>query len=100
LSDAVLAVTFADALAVTFVDALDAEWLPRLAQQSCDDSIEAQADPEATMIEALADDVTSVAAAALTICSQPSRQPAPAIQKPTANASATRTTRIEESSLI
>jgi len=47
-----------------------------------------------------AGDATSVEVAALTIFSQPSMQPAPAIQKATASASGTRTILIEERNLI
>jgi hypothetical protein len=70
-----------------------------LAQQSCE-CIEAQASPVTTMAGAFAGDTTSVEVAALTIFSQPSMQPAPAIQKATANASDTRTILIEERNLI
>jgi hypothetical protein len=45
-------------------------------------------------------DVISVGVWALTIFSQPSRQPKPAIQKATASASETRTILIEERNLI
>ncbi|HEV7747659.1 MAG TPA: hypothetical protein VGO56_21850 [Pyrinomonadaceae bacterium] len=88
------------AFGLRFEAVFDAECPPRFAQQSCDECIEAQADPEATMVVEFAGEVTSVAAEALTICSQPSRQPAPAIQKATVKASATRISLIEESSLI
>jgi hypothetical protein len=87
-------------LPLRFADVFDVECLPLFAQQSCEERIEAQADPEATMVVELAGELTSVAAEAFSICSQPSRQPAPAIQKATADASDTRITLLEESSLI
>ena len=78
---------------------LEADWAPRLAQQSwaC---IAAQASPVATMVSGLAGAPASPGAAALTMFSQPSKQPAPAIQKATASASTTRTILIEERKLI
>jgi hypothetical protein len=48
----------------------------------------------------VAGDAISVAGAAVTIFSQPSMQPAPAIQKATASASETRTILTEERNLI
>ena len=52
------------------------------------------------MVTELARGALTVAAAAVSMLSQPSRQPAPAIQKATANASDTRTILIEESDFI
>lgn len=75
------------------------EWARCLGQLSSE-CIEAQAPPAATIIEELVDDATSFDAAAVIRFSQPSMQPAPAIHKPTASASDTRTTLIEETNLI
>lgn len=83
---------------VGFVTAFAAECALRLAQQSCE-CIEAQASPVTTMAGGFGEAI-SVAVAALTIFSQPSRQPAPAIQKATASASEIRTILIEERNLI
>jgi hypothetical protein len=69
------------------------------AQQSCE-RVEAQASPSATMATVFAGELASFMAEALTIFSQPSMQPAPAIQRATASASATRTILIEERNLI
>jgi hypothetical protein len=76
-----------------------AECALRLAQQSCD-CIEAQASPVTTIAGEFAGAAISVELAALAIFSQPSMQPAPAIQKATASASETRTILIEERNLI
>jgi hypothetical protein len=84
---------------VDFVTAFAAECALRFAQQSCE-CIEAQASPVTTMAGEFAGDATSVEGAALAIFSQPSMQPAPAIQKATASASDIRTILIEERNLI
>jgi hypothetical protein len=71
---------------------------PCLAQQSCE-CIDAQAAPEAIIVGEPAWIVPALLAATNMLW-QPSRQPAPAIQKATASASTTRTTLTEESNLI
>ena len=84
---------------VGFATAFAAECALRLAQQSCD-CIEAQASPVTTMARESAGDAISREGAALAIFSQPSMQPAPAIQKATASASDTRPILTEERNLI
>jgi hypothetical protein len=62
--------------------------------------MEAQASPVATIVGELTGAAISIEAAAVTIFWQPSKHPAPAIQKATASASDTRTILIEERTLI
>jgi hypothetical protein len=79
--------------------AREAECPRFLAQQSCA-CIEAQASPAATIRVEPAGDAALLDALAVIMFPQPSKQPAPAIQKATASANDTRTILIEERNLI